>query len=203
MNRPAKKLLITGAATLVIAAAVRLTRGTRRGSVAQTLRRWINPHILLERTLVVNRPVEDVYSFWRDFSNFPRFMSYIRSVEIGTEGKLRWSAQGPAGIPVSWQSQLGALLANQRIEWDSDPTALIRNSGEIRFDDLRGRGTRVRVCLAYSPPAGALGLAAAGILGFDPRTRIDSDLLKMKSLIETSLEVRQARRQVPGFRSAG
>ena len=33
------------------------------------------------RTITVARPRTEVYAFWRDFENLPRFMRYVESVE--------------------------------------------------------------------------------------------------------------------------
>ena len=54
-----------------------------------------------------------------------------------------------------------------------------------RFERLSSGQTRVHVKMAYQPPAGVLGHAVAALLGSDPKRKIDGDLLRMKSLIET------------------
>jgi uncharacterized membrane protein len=41
------------------------------------------------------------------------------------------------------------------------------------------------VRLNYNPPAGAIGHAVAGLFGADPKTEMDQDLVRMKTLIET------------------
>ena len=51
-------------------------------------------------------------------------------------------------------------------------------------------GTRLDIELSYAPPMGALGYAVAHFLGFDPRSKIDEDLLVMKSLIEHNSDPR-------------
>ena len=43
---------------------------------------------------------------------------------------------------------------------------------------------RISVHMAYWPPGGALGHAAAGFLLGDPKTLMDDDLLRLKSLFE-------------------
>jgi uncharacterized membrane protein len=38
--------------------------------------------IRTRRAITVNRPVEEVYGFWRDFQNLPRFMRHLESVTV-------------------------------------------------------------------------------------------------------------------------
>jgi uncharacterized membrane protein len=44
--------------------------------------------------------------------------------------------------------------------------------------------TRISVHMVYRPPGGALAHAAAGFLLGDPKTLMDDDLLRLKSLFE-------------------
>lgn len=155
---------------------------------------WLlNPAMHLSRTILVRAPVEDVYDFLRDFSNFPKFMSYVRSVELNDQGGLRWTLAAPGNLRVSWNSVLGALVRNQSLSWKSLPGSIIRNFGRIDLAERPGEGTWVRVQLTYAPPAGALGYAAVHLLGFDPKTRIDDDLEILKTLIESTSAQRGSR----------
>jgi uncharacterized membrane protein len=48
------------------------------------------------RTVTINKPKAELYAFWRDFANLPRFMTHVKAVE--TEGDLtRWTIAGPLG----------------------------------------------------------------------------------------------------------
>jgi uncharacterized membrane protein len=128
--------------------------------------------------------VDQVYGFWKDFSNFPKFMSYIRDVHVNEIGGLEWIAEGPRGVPVKWDAVVGAMTENQLISWKSSHNSLIANEGRISFSEDSG-GTRLGIELTYAPPAGALGYAVVRLLGFDPRQKIDQDLEVMRRLIES------------------
>jgi uncharacterized membrane protein len=39
--------------------------------------------------------------------------------------------------------------------------------------------------MCYNPPAGAIGDALARLIGADPKSLMDADLVRMKTLIET------------------
>jgi len=55
-----------------------------------------------------------------------------------------------------------------------------------------GRGTEVRVEIAYSAPAGAIGRLVARLLGEHPQQQVDDDLRRLKQLMETGEVLRVA-----------
>lgn len=146
---------------------------------------WLaNPSARLKRTIRVKALIEDVYDFLSHFENYPRFMSYIKKVEVNETGGLRWTVQGPAGMTFHWNTSLGKMIRNQAISWKSSVNSLIRNSGDIQLVDVPGEGTEIHIELTYAPPVGALGYAVVHYLGFDPKERIDEDLQVLKAVIE-------------------
>lgn len=140
--------------------------------------------IEVQKTISVNAPVEQVFGFWSDYENFPRFMSNVREVRV-SEDRSQWVVSGPAGVPVEWTSELVRLEPNALIEWRSVAGSKVKHDGLVRFEPTAEGGTRVSVCLRYVPPGGALGHAVASLFGADPKTVMDGDLMRMKSMIET------------------
>src|SRR5262245_61920898 len=53
--------------------------------------------IVLQTTLIVDRPVRDVFAFCRDFENFPSVVSMLRSVVDHQDGRAHWEVKSPAG----------------------------------------------------------------------------------------------------------
>jgi uncharacterized membrane protein len=53
----------------------------------------------------------------------------------------------------------------------------------VRFVPVPG-GTRIDIHLSYRPPLGVLGHAIAHALGWDPKARIDDDMVRVKALLE-------------------
>ena len=51
--------------------------------------------------------------------------------------------------------------------------------------------------LSYRPPAGAFGHAVAAMFGADPKTEMDADLMRMKTMIETGRAPHDAARPAP------
>ncbi len=140
--------------------------------------------IEVQKTVHIQAPVEEVFGFWTDYRNFPRFMTHLKEVRDLGNGRSHWVAEGPGGVPVTWDAEVTELVPNQRIVWRSLPGSRIENEGVVRFDPGSDGGTRVSVRMFYNPPAGVLGHAIASILGVDPKHDMDEDLIRMKSLIE-------------------
>jgi uncharacterized membrane protein len=142
--------------------------------------------VRVEQVTTVNRPVHEVYQFWRRFESFPRFMQHIESVQVLDARRSRWRATAPAGRTVEWTAELLEDRQDEWIAWRSIEGSQIQNSGSVRFTPAPGgRGTEVRVQLQYSPPAGAVGRSIAWLFGQDPEAQIHHDLHRFKQLMET------------------
>ncbi|GIV98064.1 MAG: hypothetical protein KatS3mg057_2721 [Herpetosiphonaceae bacterium] len=138
----------------------------------------------IQKTITVNAPPEEVFAFWSNFENFPRFMSHLREVHDLGNGRSRWRVEGPAGMSVEWDAIITKMEPNRILAWKSVPGSIIKNAGIIHFDRTTDGGTRIDIKLSYNPPAGAIGHAFASLFGADPKTAMDDDLLRFKSLIE-------------------
>jgi len=147
--------------------------------------------MLTTKSVVVNRQPGEVYAFWQDFTNFPRFMLHLDEVRDLGGGRSHWVAKGPGGMPVEWDAQTTQDRPNELIAWRSLPGADIDNEGSVRFERAPGgRGTLVRVNLRYDPPAGVLGKAVATLLNTEPGQQVSDDLRRFKQLMETGEVVR-------------
>jgi uncharacterized membrane protein len=142
--------------------------------------------ICVTRTIAIDRPAAELYSFWRDFENLPRFMQHLRAVTIESETRSHWVARGPAGKSVEWDAEMTEDEPDTLIGWRSLPGADVANSGTVRFDPAPGgRGTFVHVELEYRPPGGILGALVAKLFGEEPSQQVQSDLYRLKQLMET------------------
>jgi uncharacterized membrane protein len=87
---------------------------------------------------------------------------------------------------------------NRVLAWKSRPNETIKSAGIVQFQSNPEGGTRVTVRMSYTPPAGALGHAVAALFGVDPKQAMDSDLARMKTLLEegkTTAEGKQVTRE--------
>jgi uncharacterized membrane protein len=144
--------------------------------------------VKVEKSVVVNRPVQEVYQFWRNFENLPRFMDHLESVTVIDETRSHWVAKGPAGTKVEWDAVIHNEVENELIAWRSLPDADVNNAGSVHFSDA-GSGvlTEVRVVLSYEPPAGKLGATVAKLLGEEPSQQVEDDLRRFKQVMESEV----------------
>ena len=140
----------------------------------------------IEKSVTINRSPEELYRFWRNFENLPRFMNHLESVQVTGEGRSHWVAKAPAGTTVEWDAEIYNEKENEMIAWRSLEGADVDNAGSVHFQRAPGgRGTEVRVVLKYDPPGGAVGALVARLFGENPEQQIDEDLRRFKQVMET------------------
>ena len=136
-------------------------------------------------TCIVNKSPDEVYSFWRNFQNLPRFMRHLESVEDLGDGRSHWTAKGPAGMSVEWDATIIADVPGEVITWRSLENSDVDNAGAVRFQRAPGgRGTIVKVNLQYNPIGGVVGSAVAKLFGEEPEQQLDDDLRRFKQVME-------------------
>jgi uncharacterized membrane protein len=138
-------------------------------------------------SFLINKSPEELYSFWRNFENFPTFMSHLESVRKVDDTRSHWVAKAPKiyGGKVEWDAEVTADEPNSRIAWRALPESDVEHRGSVKFQRALGdRGTNVRVELEYSPPAGQLGRWVAKLFGEEPEQQIHDDLRKVRHILE-------------------
>jgi uncharacterized membrane protein len=155
-----------------------------RGGTNRRLRELLDRRrgIAVQKTIMVDAAIHSVFDLWSHPENFARFMDHVRQVEI--EGsRSRWRVDGPAGTVVEFESQITRFEPDRILCWQTLPDQPIEHEGMVRFDEVGGR-TRVHVQMRYHPPGGRVGHTLAHVLGWDPKRRMDDDLVRMKALLE-------------------
>lgn len=136
-------------------------------------------------SIIIDRPASELYQYWRDLGNLPKFMSRVESVESNGNGHSHWVLKPLAGMKISWDAEIINDLSGELIAWRSLPGADIDHAGSVRFEPAPGgRGTLVKVTMEYRPPAGKLGAIAAKLFGVAPGQGVKSDLSRFKQLVE-------------------
>jgi uncharacterized membrane protein/ElaB/YqjD/DUF883 family membrane-anchored ribosome-binding protein len=148
--------------------------------------------IEIQKAINIAAPLDDVFSFFTNYENFPRFMSHVREVRDAGGDRSHWVVDGPAGVPVEWDAVITRLEPNEVLAWKSVPGSAVKSAGIIRFARNDDGTTRVDLKMSYNPPAGAIGHAASKLLRADPKKQMDEDLARAKTFLETGTPAHDA-----------
>jgi uncharacterized membrane protein len=140
--------------------------------------------VRVDESVVLNRPRGEVYRFWRNLENLPRFMDHLEAVTVLDERRSHWTAKGPAGSRVEWDAEIHNEIPNELIAWRSLQGSQVDNAGSVHFMPTENGDTEVRVVLRYDPPAGKLGATVARLFGEDPSRQVADDLRRLKQVVE-------------------
>ncbi len=160
-----------------------LGRSTRTTDSREALGGSRGVHV--REMVTIDRPVEEVYRFWRDLSNLPSFMHHLERVEELDRTRSRWTARGPAGMSVTWDAHIINEVANELIGWRSVGDADVVSAGSVHFHPIPTGGTEVWVHLQYDPPTGRLGAWVASLFGEEPSQQIREDLRRLRTQLES------------------
>ncbi len=158
--------------------------------------------IRVDNEIRIRKSPEELYRFWRNLENLPRFMSHVDSVRENENGTSHWVVAGPAGLKVEWDAEIVNEIENKLIGWRSLPGSQVDNGGSVHFDPAGDGTTIVRVELQYNPPAGAVGARISRALGEDPAQMIREDMLRFRELMENgSVAARSTKQRASGTES--
>ena len=176
----AGSILAAGGGALLLSAAIRpaVSGGTRaalggfRG-------------VLVDESVTIARDHDELYRFWRQLENLPRFMQHLVSVKALDARRSHWVAAAPVGRTVEWDAEIIADELNELIGWRTLDGADVVSAGSVHFKPTgKQQETIVHVRLQYEPPAGKLGAVMVRMFGDAPAQSIHEDLRRFKALME-------------------
>jgi uncharacterized membrane protein len=127
----------------------------------------------------------EVYEFWKDLGNLPRFMGHLESVRVTSGGRSHWKAKAPAGLTVEWDAETIEDRPNEYIAWHSLESEPVDNLGSVTFIEApQGRGTEVHLEMEYHPRGGVVGAKIADLFRKIPTQALSADLRRLKQMIE-------------------
>lgn len=157
----------------------------------------------IQATVTVNKPIEEAYAFWKDPTNFSRFMDQIDSVQVTSGGRSHWKAKAPAGMTVEWDAEVMTDRPNELISWQSVDGSDLRNIGTVKFRNAAGgRGTEVELEMEFQAAGGPLGARVAKMIESIPKTQLKNDLRRFKQLMEIGEVVLSDATAVKGMQPA-
>ncbi|TWR28891.1 DUF2892 domain-containing protein [Mucilaginibacter pallidiroseus] len=143
-------------------------------------------------SVTILKPRNEVYQFWRQLENLPKFMAYLEEVKQTGGKRSHWVAKVPRNIvtkekltTIAWDAEIEQEEKNSRISWRSLPGSEVENSGEVIFTDAQANlGTVVQATISYHPPLGIAGELAAKLLNPAFKELVKQDLRRFKRLLE-------------------
>jgi uncharacterized membrane protein len=137
----------------------------------------------IEDSILIERPLAEVFAFYRDARNLPRFLGDVVAVEPLDARTSRWTIEGPLGIRVHWISVISEIEDNDHIFYETASEAF-KTKWEIYFSQATSPDvTLVREVMIGV--GGRLTEAALALVGKHPAAEVHSNLNRLKQLLET------------------
>jgi len=144
-----------------------------------------NGREIVARAVTINRPVREVFAYFRDFANLPTFMENVERIDILGDSRSHWLVKAPGGKTVEWDAVVTEEVTDAVIAWTCEPGADVANSGRVEFSNAGARGTVVTATIVYDPPGGVVGKLIAKMFQREPAIQARRDLRRFKQLMET------------------
>ena len=152
----------------------------------------------VKKSVTVNRPRAEIYEYWRNLENLPRFMTHVRSVQRHGDGRSHWVVAGPRGTVLKFDAQITVDRPGEMIGWQTLPGAAVQHRGYVKFLDAPGgRGTEVHVALEYEPPLGQAGKLLSSLMAPVTEQQIQEQIRNFKHIMEAG-EIPTTRGQSSG-----
>ena len=181
--------LIAGFSIYGYAALLNRRKGRPPDSAPARTRRGLSSfggYKVVGRTVLINRPRQELYDYWRRFENLSHFMENIERVKPSGNERHVWTVKAPAGSRVEIETEITADHPGEHISWRSVAGSDVETKGRVSFREApEGRGTYVEAIIAYKPPAGQLGHFIAKLFQREPSIQGRRELKRFKMLMET------------------
>jgi len=137
----------------------------------------------IEASVTIRRPVEEVFQFYRDFRNLPRFLGDVMSIEPIGQETSRWTVQGVLGIRAHWTVRITEERANELIRYETVTSPALKTFWEVRF--ARGSTSKeTLVSEAMKAPLGRAGRLALALIGKFPAEEVTANLHRLKQVMK-------------------
>ena len=130
-------------------------------------------------------PSQTAFSFFRDFSHLSSFMKDLKSVEVLSPTRSRWTVE-VKGKEAQWEVEITKEEPNRMISWRSVEGSEVDTAGTIWFTPApEALGTIIHLSLEYKIPGGKLAELMTRFTGEDPRSLSFINLRRLKCFLET------------------
>jgi len=132
----------------------------------------------IDKSIVVNVPVQTAYNQWTQFEEFPNFMEGVERVEQIDDTRLHWAAK-IGRKKKKWDAEIVEQIPDRRIAWRATDGA--PNGGAVTFEPIDADSTRITTRIDYDPDS--MAEKAGDAMGITER-RVEGDLERFKEMIE-------------------
>ncbi len=137
--------------------------------------------------MVIDKPREEVYAYWRNFENLPSFMTHLGKVVCTDELNSRWKVKVPGNLTsIEWNARIVKEEPGALIAWHSLADSTIQNAGKVEFSDAGKNMTEMKVVISYIAPLGMAGNVVMQLFNSRVEKLIKSDILNFKRHFEAS-----------------
>ncbi|HEY2066553.1 MAG TPA: SRPBCC family protein [Gemmatimonadaceae bacterium] len=172
----------------------------------------------IRKSVTIARPIEEVYSFWRNFENLPQFMQHLDNVRTTDDTRSHWTAKPLGGSgdgnakAIEWDVEIIEDRENELIAWRTVGISELSGRGTVEFRVAPGgRGAEVHADMQFDPPGGPVGAKLARLFRDVPGIKLENNLNLLKQILETGEIVRSDASvhtgphpgQPPGTRQSG
>lgn len=155
----------------------------------------------VETSVIIDKPAQELYDFWRRLENLPKFMRHLEEVHETGDRRSHWVGHTPFGARAEWEAEIVEERSGRLISWRSVEGSQVDTAGSVLFEEATGgRGTVVRVEMDVRPPGHLLGKAVASFSHNALEREVKEDLRRFKNLMEAG-EVPTTEGQPHGQRS--
>jgi uncharacterized membrane protein len=139
-------------------------------------------------SVVIARPRHQLYAFWRDFTNAPKFMARVDAVMVVDSLSSMWTVKDGAGSTAQWEMLVTDDEPDRLIAWSTSGNSPVAYSGRVEFQDAAGAGTEVTAMVRHEQHPGLVETLIEAVAGphaeQDPPVQSRGDLSRFKEYME-------------------
>jgi uncharacterized membrane protein len=139
--------------------------------------------------VVIARPRHELYAFWRQFTNAPKFMARVDAVTEVDSLSSMWTVKDGAGNTAQWEMLVTDDEPDRLIAWSTSGNSPVSYSGRVEFQDAAGdQGTEVTAVVRHEQRSGLVETLIEAVAGphaeHDPPVQSRGDLDRFKEYME-------------------
>jgi uncharacterized membrane protein len=140
-------------------------------------------------SVVIARPRRELYEFWRDFTNAPKFMARVALVTAVDSLSSRWTVKDASGNSAEWEMLVTDDEPDRLIAWSTSGNTPVSYSGRVEFEDAAGEaGTEVTAMIRHEQHPGLVETLIEAVAGphedSAPPVQSQGDLGRLKEYME-------------------